>query len=49
MLYQIKNLYFMVLTKLYNEFKDINNEVANIHYGGCGVFAEHTYNTLVKS
>ncbi len=39
----------MVLTKLYNEFKDINNEVANIHYGGCGVFAEHTYNTLVKS
>lgn len=38
----------MILKKLYSEVKSLNEQVENIHYGGCGVFAYHAYVTLKK-
>lgn len=38
----------MVLTKLFEKIKDINDSVENIQYGGCGIFAQNIYNILTR-
>ena len=37
-----------IAKKLYAEYNTINGRVNDINYGGCGIFAEHLYLTLIK-
>jgi hypothetical protein len=37
-----------IVKALFNEYKDINTSVKNINWGGCGIFAEQLYKTLLK-
>lgn len=38
----------LIANELYNEYKPINEKVKYINHGGCGIFAEHLYCTLIK-
>lgn len=38
----------LVANELYEEYKPINEKVKYINHGGCGIFAEHLYYTLIK-
>jgi len=39
---------YKVANELYKNYRKINSEIDNINAGGCGVFAEHLYNTLKR-